>query len=95
MPYKHTEKKIPEELDRRCKLTKQDRIDIASLKGECSIHHLAKAYGVSRRLIQFIQYPERHKQPDHKKYYDKDKHRKYMKDHRRYKQELYVKGELK
>jgi hypothetical protein len=39
---------------------------------------------------------ERYKQEQHsKKYYNKEKHKEYIKQHRRYKQNLYLKGEIK
>jgi len=67
--------------DLRTKLTPQQRKDIALLKGEATISALAIDYGVSRRTIEFIQYPER-KQANldkrkarggWKQYYNKDK----------------------
>tara|TARA_R110001606_G_C15213772_1_gene633200 strand:+ start:84 stop:398 length:315 start_codon:yes stop_codon:yes gene_type:complete len=102
MPYKHTEKKIPKPLDRRVKLTDEDRVHIFELKGYLSQRAIAKQYGVSRRLVQFIHDPEKHKKNleariargGSKQYYDKDKWRELMKDHRRYKQQLYKNGEL-
>ena len=102
MPYKHIEKKIPEEYDRRVKLLKHEREEIKRLYGKVSQRKLAKAYGVSRRLIQFIGDPEKRKQNllrrkengGSKVYYDKVKWRKQMKRHRHHKQELYVQGKL-
>jgi transposase-like protein len=45
--------------DKRRRLTAEQKEEIRQLKGIASIHSTAKQYGVSRRTIQFIQYPER------------------------------------
>ena len=45
--------------DLRVKLTDNQRKEIAAKKGKETIAALARAYGVSRRTIEFIQYPER------------------------------------
>lgn len=58
-----------------------------------SIHSLSKLFRVSRRTIQFILYPERQaknledrqKRGGTRQYYDKEKHKEYMKTHRSYK----------
>lgn len=49
--------------DRRRRLTEEDREDIKRdhAAGD-SIHAIARCYGVSRRLVQFILYPERHEE---------------------------------
>lgn len=103
MPYKSEKIKIAgTKNDRRVKLTEQDRADILELTG-MSIRGIARMYGVDKRLIQFILYPERKAKNllDRKNrggsmaYYDKDKQKEYMKKHRHYKQELYLKGEIK
>lgn len=104
MPYKYeTQKeKIPRELDKRIKLTPEQRQEIKEQYTHKSQRQLAKEYQVSRRLIQFIGDPKK-KQKDllrreerggSKKYYDKEKQREYIKKHRRRKQELKLKGEL-
>ena len=104
MPYKHTEYTIPRTHDKRIKLTDQDRIEIRDLyaAGQMSQRELARTYNVSRRLIVFTIYPERREanykarvlSGGSKKYYDKDKNTKYMRVHRRHKQDLYLKGKL-
>ena len=104
MPYKHITKKIPKSKDRRVKLTAQDRLEIPDLyaSGHFSQRALAKLYEVSRRLIVFVIYPERAEanykarvdRGGSKQYYDKDKWREQMRNHRQYKQKLYVAGEL-
>ena len=101
MEYTHM--KIPSELDRRCKLTKEQKEEIKSLYPELSQRTLAKRYNVSRRLIQFTvdesklqyakeRYKERRKDG---RYYSRTKHTKAMAKHRKYKYALYKEGKLK
>mgnify|MGYP001945381854 FL=1 len=106
MPYKfETERKrIPKEKDRRIKLTDEQREEIRKLyaTGLYSQRKLAKKFGVSRRTIVFTIYPERLEENKKRRqecggskiYYDKDKHREYMRRHRQYKRQLAEKGEL-
>ena len=98
MPYKfETDKrKIPRELDRRVKLSLEDREKIEELYGEISQRKLAKLFGVSRRLIQFIGDPKQYERNKEIKgrYYDKDKHTAYMNKHRRWKKLLNDEGKL-
>lgn len=60
MPYKseYTHKKIPNSLDRRVKLSPDERLEIKRLYGKISQRKLAAMFGVSRRLIQFIGNPD-------------------------------------
>ena len=104
MPYKHIEKLIPIEHDRRVKLNDTQRQEIRELydSGSYSQRGLAKLYGVSRRLIIFILDPLKHQaniarrkeRLETKSYYDKDKQRAYMQSHRQYKQQLYLDNKL-
>lgn len=103
MPYRSEKIRIAgTKNDRRVKLTEQDKADILELTG-MSIRGIARMYGVDKRLIQFILYPERKAKNllDRKNrggsmaYYDKDKQKEYVKKHRHYKHELYKKGEIK
>lgn len=91
-------------LDRRVKLTPEDKLEIKKEyeQGLISINGLARKWNVSKRSIQFILFPERaehakklyaERRKD-KRYYDKDKHKEYTKKHRNYKKELYEKGAL-
>lgn len=105
MPFKF--EKIPinnPTHDKRVKLSDDDREKIRKeyATGSISQRGLAKKYGVSRRLIQFTLNPEKletakqqfaERQKDGR-YYDKDKHKAYMKTHRDHKKELYHKGLL-
>ncbi len=104
MPYKHKEKLIPLEHDRRVKLNDTQRQEIRELysSGSYSQRGLAKLYGVSRRLIVFILDPSKHEANvarkkellETKSYYDKDKNAAYMLSHRQYKQKLYLDDKL-
>lgn len=105
MPFK-SEKILIENtsFDRRVKLTDNDKELIRKIRKEenLSQRELARKFNVSRRLIQYILDPEkleenkrlREERGGSKQYYNKEKHREYMKDHRRYKQDLYTKGEI-
>ena len=70
--------------------------------GGVSQRELAREYGVSRRTIVFAIYPERAKENyerrkergGSKQYYDREKSTEAKRKHRRYKQELHLKGEL-
>lgn len=103
MPYKSEKIKIEKTShDRRMKLTEEQKDKIRAEVGK-SQRKLAEEYGVSRRTIQFILSPEkllenkkrRLERGGWKQYYNKDKYSQEMKEHRRYKQELYLKGEIK
>ena len=90
-------------LDRRCKLTEEQKAEIISLRGEMSSYACAAKFGVSRRMIQFLWNPEallrnkicRQARGGWRQYYDKVLHREYMKEHRDYKNRLYKKGLIK
>ncbi|MBD3249928.1 hypothetical protein GF336_07820 [Candidatus Woesearchaeota archaeon] len=98
MPYKfETDKiKLPKGKDRRVKLTEEERVKIKKLYGKISQRKLARAFHVSRRLIQFIGDPDKYKQDLQRRaerggsaiYYDREKHTKAMRKHRRYKQKI-------
>ena len=104
MPYKSEKLKLSETQDRRRKLTDDQKEEIKRIyeSGVCGTRPLAKQFGVSRKTIQLIVNPEM-KQRQHD--YVANNWRKYrptkeewaetMKEHRHYKQELYLKGELK
>lgn len=101
MPDKLDSKPINNKsLDRRVKLTDAQREEIKLFKGKATQSSIAKMYGVSRRLIQFIWYPEQHEENKKRRaerggsaqYYDREKHNKAMRLHRKYKQELHEKG---
>lgn len=104
MPYNSEKIKLSETQDRRRKLTKEQKEEIKAIyaTGVCGTRPLAKQFGVSRSLIQIIVNPSIAQK---RKEYTKNNWAKYrttkeeraeiQREHRRYKQELYVKGELK
>jgi len=102
MPYKSEKIKIAGgKYDRRIKLTHEDKEDIKELTG-MSIRGIARLYGVDKRLIQFILFPERYEKNKRlrkerggsKIYYDSVKHTNAIRKHRRHKQNLFVLGEI-
>lgn len=104
MPYKSSSIKLNETQDRRRKLTDEQKEVIRSIyaKGTCGTRPLAKQFGVSRSTIQVIVNPviaQRHHdyRAQHWRDYrpSKEKWAETMKEHRHYKQALYLKGELK
>ena len=104
MPYKFETKKIKIKKidDKRIKLTDSEREEIKLAYGKVSQRKLAKAYGVSRRLIQFIGDPDkyvenlkrREERGGWQQYYDKNKNNKYMKKYRKSKFQLYKNNRL-
>lgn len=103
MPYKSEKIRLPEHLDRRRKLTDADRADIKRRykAGEGSTRKLAQEYGVCRKTIQIIVNPELKVRNDQyikehwSKYVpSKEEHARVIREHRRYKQELYLKQEI-
>lgn len=103
MPYKSEKLKLPPSKDRRRKLTDEQKEEIRSIyaEGKCGTRSLAKQFGVSRSTIQVIVNPaikQRHHDYRSKHWRDyrpsKEEWAATMKEHRHYKQELYLKGEL-
>lgn len=103
MPYKSSSIKLSETQDRRRKLTDEQKEEIKKIyaEGKCGTRPLAKQFGVSRSTIQVIVNPEiKQRQHDYvaKHWRDyrptKEEWAETMKEHRHYKQELYLKGEL-
>lgn len=103
MPYKSEKLKLSETQDRRRKLTDEQKEEIKRIyaEGKCGTRPLAKQFGVSRSLIQAIVNPniaERQKQYNKKHWRDyrptKEEWAATIREYRRYKQELYLKGEL-
>ena len=104
MPYKSEKLKLSETQDRRRKLTDEQRDEIKRIyqSGVCGTRPLAKQFGVSRSAIQVIVNPaikqRRHdRMAKHWRDYrpTKEEWAETMKEHRHYKQELFLKGELK
>ena len=104
MPYKSEKIKLSEQQDRRVKITSVMKEEIRKKysAGLFSLMDLAKEYNVSKKSILLIVNPEsKKKNDDHIKSHWKDykpsleERNKIMKEHRHYKQELYLKGKLK
>ena len=90
--------------DRRIRLSDQDKDDTKEMyKNGSSIRSIARHFNVDKRSIQFILFPERLERNKQlraerggsKEYYDKDKWKETMKEHRKYKHNLYLKGKIK
>jgi len=103
MPNKRVEAaRVPrvKGVDKRIQLTPEQRSEIRDNPEGLSTHKLAAKYGVSRRLIQFIQHPERHaknlldrqQRGGSMKYYDHEKQAEYMQTHRAHKKRLLEEG---
>jgi ribosomal protein L19E len=105
MPYKSEKIKLDPSQDRRRKLTDEQKEEIKQIykSGVCGTRPLAKQFGVSRRTIQFIvdeekkqrcaeQFKQRRKDGRYKP--TKEEWARTVREHRRYKQKLYLNGEL-
>lgn len=104
MPYKSEKIKLKETQDKRKKLTEKQRNEIIDLysTGFYSLNGLAKEYDVSKKTILLIvneESAEKAKQyrKEHWKEWQRvgEEHNEAIKKTRKYKQELYLKGELK
>tara|TARA_Y100000310_G_scaffold307018_1_gene348712 strand:- start:20769 stop:21083 length:315 start_codon:yes stop_codon:yes gene_type:complete len=104
MPYTSEKKLLKRNQDRRIKLTDEQREDIKKIRATTTLSQrkIAEMYGVSRRTIQFIINPQslienkkrRAERGGTKIYYDTKKNTIAQREHRAYKQGLYLKGEL-
>lgn len=104
MPYKSEKIRLNDKQDRRKKLTGEERKEIRELynTGGYSLNNLAKMYDVSKKTILLIVNDEsaekaRQYRKEHWHEWKRtgDERNKAMKNTRKYKQELYLKGELK
>ena len=104
MPYKSEKIKLPEKLDRRRKLTEEQKQEIRHKyeTGFYSLNDLAKEYFVSKKTILLIVNPKSKEKndkriKDHWRDYvkSKEERNKVIKEHRHYKQSLYIKGKIK
>lgn len=104
MPYKSQNIRLSEKQDRRIKLTSEQKEEIKDLydTGNFSLNKLAKMFEVSKKTILLIVNSESAAKA---KQYSKENWRNWQRtgkewnniqrEHRHYKQELYLKGELK
>lgn len=92
MPYKTLNLLLPAHLDRRRKLSDEDRVSIINLsRMGWSQRKLAAKFGVSRRLIMFTINPaqaQRNKDIHHPKKYTRDEWSSIMREHRAYKHRI-------
>jgi DNA invertase Pin-like site-specific DNA recombinase len=104
MPFKSEKIKLPEKYDRRRKLTNDQKDEIRKKyeSGFGSLQSLANEYGVSKKTILLTVNPKSKEKndkriKDHWKEYQasKNERNKIMRDHRQYKQELYMSGKIK
>ncbi len=105
MAYKFENMKIPRELDRRVKLTDEQKAEIRDKykTGFCSQRSLATEYHVSRRLITFVLDDEKAKRAsellkarkaDGRYKPTKEEWAAIQREHRQYKRKLYLEGKL-
>ncbi len=101
MPYKSEHIKLPQNLDRRRKLSDADKSEILRRYklGVVSMNALALEFGCSKKLILLIVNPDSKAKNDrrikeHWRDYvpGKDEHNRIMREHRSYKQMLFKKG---
>lgn len=101
MPYKSEKIKIEHtQHDRRIRLSEEQKQFIRKeyATGLATHRSLAEKYGVDRKTIynilnhdKYLKQLEKNKINKHsQKYYNKEKHTNYIKNHRQYKQKLYV-----
>lgn len=107
MPYKSEKIKIEKTVnDRRIKLDIDDRnIIIRKYQQGASLRSLSREYQVDKGTIKAIISPEwyaekQEKAKGYQKYYrehvvTKKQRSKYIREHRKYKQNLFLKGEIK
>jgi hypothetical protein len=104
MPYISEKIRLPEQYDRRRKLTEIQKQEIKSKyeTGLYSLNSLAKEYSVSKKTILLIVNPESKLKNDqriknHWKDYQESKGERAetMREHRHYKNELYKSGKIK
>ena len=104
MPYKSEKIKIANtSYDKRIKLDEDDKNAIVEkyYKGQ-SMRSLSREYQVDRQVIKYTIFPSHYEtmkaySKNYQKTYEisKDTHNEYMRTHRKHKQELYIKGEIK
>lgn len=104
MPYISEKIRLPEQYDRRRKLTETQKQEIKNKysTGFYSLNALAKEYSVSKKSILLIVNPESKRKndqriKDHWKDYreTKEERAETMREHRHYKNELYKSGKIK
>ncbi len=104
MPFKSETIPIPQEYDRRRKLSEEQKDEIRHKysTGMYSLRILAEEYHVSKKLVLLTVNPESKKKNDEriKEHWQdyvlpKSERAAIMREHRKYKQDLYLSGKLK
>lgn len=103
MSNKLEKARIGKKFDRRIKIPKQKHKEIITLHAKgMAIRAISRKYSVNKRLIQFILFPERQiknyqnrlERGGSKQYYNKDKWKLTMREHRHYKRKLLDNGQI-
>ena len=103
MPYKSEKIKLPEEYDRRVKLTKEDKETVVKMyqTGIFSQSGLARLFGVSKSTIAIVVNPQRAesvrlRRIEHMSDYkmSREENTRRARERRRYKQQLYLEGKI-
>lgn len=103
IPYKSESIKLNEKQDRRKKLTQEQKQKIIDLysTGKFSLNKIANMFGVSKKTVLLIVNPEsaanakRYRKDNWKQWQRKgEEWNAIQREHRHYKQELYLNGEL-
>ena len=89
-------------VDKRMKLTPEQRAEIRENKDGLSLNALASLFGVSKRSVHFIRRPDAHRENllrrqergGSARYYDHEKHALRMAEHREHKKQLFEEGLL-
>lgn len=104
MPYKSEKIRLPEHLDRRRKLSteQKDEIKHKYSSGAYSLNGLAKEYNVSKKTVLLIVNPESKRKNDERikeHWHDYQsattERNKTVREHRAYKHQLYLDGKLR
>lgn len=98
IPSEKNHLKMPRQLNRNIKLSADDREEIRKMyaSGEFSYRQIAKIFEVSHKTIYLVVNDDKYREYLRKaslekhsqKYYDKDKHKEYMKRTREYRKQL-------
>jgi uncharacterized membrane-anchored protein YhcB (DUF1043 family) len=103
MPYRAEKMKLPPELDRRRKLSDEQKDEIRHKynTGAYSLNGLAKEYSVSKKTVLLIVNPESKRKndqriKDHWKKYSpgREERNAITREHRSYKHKLYKEGKI-
>lgn len=103
MPNKNRLPHIPPAFDRRRIVTEEMAEEmLAMYRDGASLHSIAREFSVDRKTVKRYvipgykntEYEKRNNAKVWLEYYDRDKHREYMRSHRRHKRELELSNKL-